>query len=43
MENHHNNKEEPKLAWNTPEIEILSINAKTLAGGLVVTDAGLFS
>jgi len=43
MEKQYNTEEQPKLDWNTPEVEVLPINEKTLAGPAGVTDAGIFS
>jgi len=43
MEKQYNTEEQPKLAWNTPEVEVLPINEKTLSGVAVVPDAAIFS
>jgi len=43
MEKQYNTEEQPKLAWNTPEVEVLPINEKTLAGAAGVVDAAIFS
>ncbi|MFD2521508.1 hypothetical protein [Emticicia soli] len=43
MEKQYNTEEQPKLAWNTPEVEVLPINEITLAGAPGVVDAGFFS
>lgn len=32
-----------KLEWNTPEVQVLSINEETLAGTGILPDGGLFS
>ena len=43
MEKQYNTEEQPKLTWNTPEVEVLPINEITLAGPLGVSDAGVLS
>ncbi|MFD2521510.1 hypothetical protein [Emticicia soli] len=43
MEKQYNTEEQPKLAWNTPEVEVLPINEITLAGAAGITDAGVLS
>lgn len=44
MEKQYNTEEQPKLAWNTPEVEVLPINEKTLATIINAgPDGGIFS
>ncbi|GAB3514816.1 hypothetical protein [Emticicia fontis] len=48
MENQNNSEaiignEQTKLEWNSPEVEVLSVKDKTLAGASGLTDSGVFS